>query len=114
MYHHLVNIQSYISYHVDETKKWKRREAFKKSIKLLLDLTINEGHVKQARAWWPLWRSEDKSTGGYMKELGYRIAQKLLGKGSIAKSTEEAAAIHLLLALESVYNEVLTVCWPLP
>ncbi|KAK6343416.1 hypothetical protein TWF730_011005 [Orbilia blumenaviensis] len=107
IYHHIVNVQNYLSYNVDETKKWKRREAFKKSADFLVGLAKN-GHIKAASAWWPLWRSEDKRPEAYMKELGYKVAQKLLGSKEIAKNADEAAAIMLLIGLDSIYNAVLT------
>ncbi|EGX44212.1 hypothetical protein AOL_s00210g1 [Orbilia oligospora ATCC 24927] len=107
IYHHIVNVQNYLSYNVDETKKWKRREAFKKSAEFLVGLTRN-GHVKAASAWWPLWRSEDLRPEAYMKELGYKVAQKLLKNKDIAKNADEAAAIMLLIGLDSIYNAILT------
>lgn len=44
-----------------------------------------------------------------MKELGYSVAQKILKNKNIAKNSDEAAAIMLLIGLDSIYNAVLTV-----
>ncbi|KAF3904876.1 hypothetical protein ABW20_dc0106815 [Dactylellina cionopaga] len=107
IYHHIVNVQNYLSYNVDETKKWKRREAFKKSAEFLLELTKN-GSVKAASSWWPLWRSADSRPESYMKELGYTVAHKIVKNKNIAKDADEAAAVMLLISLDSIFNAVLT------
>ncbi|KAK6346772.1 hypothetical protein TWF696_006881 [Orbilia brochopaga] len=107
IYQHIVNVQNYLSYNADETKKWKRREAFKHSVEFLIDLAKN-GHVRAVSAWWPLWRMADNSPQGYMKELGYKVAEKIMKTKGFARNADEAAAIMLLVALDSVYNAVLT------
>ncbi|KAF3937371.1 hypothetical protein ABW19_dt0205244 [Dactylella cylindrospora] len=107
VYHHIVNVQNYLSYNVDETKRWKRREAFKKSAEVLLGFAKG-GHIKTASSWWPLWRSPDNRPEAYMKELGYKVAQKLLKLKTLASGTDEAAAVMLLVALDSIFNAVLT------
>ncbi|KAK6537517.1 hypothetical protein TWF694_011700 [Orbilia ellipsospora] len=107
IYYHIVNVQNYLTYNVDETKKWKRREAFKQSTEFLLELAKG-GHIKDASAWLPFFRSSEDTPEGYMRELGYKVAQKLVKHKTIAKNTDEAAAVMLLIALDSVYNAVLT------
>ncbi|EPS36543.1 hypothetical protein H072_9903 [Dactylellina haptotyla CBS 200.50] len=107
IYHHIVNVQNYLSYNVDETKIWKRREAFKKSAETLLDLTKN-GIIKTASSWFPRFGSASSAPEAYMKELGYRVAVKILKNKNIAENSDEAAAVMLLMALDSIYNAVLT------
>ncbi|KAF3903067.1 hypothetical protein ABW21_db0201283 [Orbilia brochopaga] len=107
IYQHIVNVQNYLSYNADETKKWKRREAFKHSVEFLMGLA-KQGNVRAVNAWWPLWRIADNSPEGYMKELGYKVAQKIINTKGFARGADEAAAIMLLVALDSVYNAVLT------
>ncbi|KAF3908286.1 hypothetical protein AA313_de0206127 [Arthrobotrys entomopaga] len=107
IYYHIVNVQNYLTYNVDETKMWKRREAFKKSTEFLLELAKG-GHIKDASAWLPFFRSSKDTPEGYMRGLGYRVAQRILKHKTLATNADEAAAVMLLIALDSVYNAVLT------
>ena len=47
IYQHITNCQVFLAYNADETKMWKRRVAFKNSMKFLFDLA-ECGNVKNA------------------------------------------------------------------
>lgn len=50
IYQHITNCQVFIAHNIDETKMWKRRTAFKASMKFLYDLAAN-GTIKEANSW---------------------------------------------------------------
>lgn len=114
IYQHITNCHVYFSYNADETKIPKRRNVFKDSMEFLFELTLNEGNVAEANkfrliralqsvgSWF--WKSAagDKNP---MSELGFKVSEQVLQeqKGDAGK----AAAILLLIALDSSYNLVL-------
>lgn len=114
IYQHITNCHVYFSYNADETKLPKRRKVFKDSMKFLFDLTLNESNVAEANkfrltralqnvgSWF--WRSAagDKSP---MSELGFKVSERVLQQQN--GDAGRAAAILVLIALDSSYNSVL-------
>ena len=101
VYQHITNCQVFLSYNADETKMWRRRTAFKKSMQFLFELA-ESGNIKEANKW--LFRA---SPTNHMKHLGMTVATRVLEQ---EKDTGRAAAILLLTALDSAYISVLAVC----
>jgi hypothetical protein len=102
IYQHITNCQTFLSYNVDETKLLKRREAFKNSIALLMDLT-SRGTIAQATALGSITAYFMGTTDNAMTELGRYISRKILAYES---NTSKAAAILLLVCLDFAYNSV--------
>lgn len=114
IYQHITNCHVYFSYNADETKIPKRRKVFKDSMKFLFELTLNNGNVAEANkfrltrvvqslgSWFSKSAAGDKNP---MSELGFKLSEQVLQeqKGDVGK----AAAILLLIALDSSYNSVL-------
>lgn len=90
---------------------WKRRVAFKNSMKFLFGLAEN-GNVKNAdrsplTKWAAsLFGNKDESKPKNIKDVGIYVAQKILES---EKDPGRAAAILLLTALDAAYNSVLAV-----
>ena len=111
IYQHIMNCQVFLAYNIDETKMWKRRAAFKESMKLLYGLA-EEGTIKEAnrfaitKAFFEAFQRKDVSEEKKMKEFGFAVAQRVL-KGET--DTGRAAAVLLLTALDGVFNSVLAV-----
>ena len=100
IYQHITNCQVFLSYNADETKMWRRRAAFKKSMQFLFELA-ESGNIKEANRWF--FRV---SPTNHIKHLGITVAARILEQ---EKDTGKAAAILLLTALDSAYNSVLAV-----
>ncbi|KAF7560121.1 hypothetical protein G7046_g4030 [Stylonectria norvegica] len=111
IYQHITNCQVFLSYNVDETKLLKRRQAFTASMKFLFKLT-QSGNIQEANRWaisrWTKNSLEYLLSFGKernpMRELGFRVAQDILKH---EKDAGKAAAILLLVGLDSAYNSVL-------
>ena len=115
IYRHITNCQIFLSYNADETKLLKRRKAFRSSMAFLFELTKKANILEASR--WPLTRWA-KNTLGYvwpfgkrssknpMTALGLKVAEKVLEH---ERDAGRAAAILLLIALDSAYNSVLAV-----
>ena len=117
IYRHITNCQIFLSYNADETKLLKRRQAFRTSMNFLYELTL-KSNVLEASRWtlsrWirqglrALW-SPRRGGDNTMTKLGFEVAQVLLRH---ERDYERAAAILLLIALDSAYNSVLAVGLP--
>jgi hypothetical protein len=88
----------------------KRRQAFTASMTFLYKLTQG-GNIREARQW-----AVTRAIGGLfpkkktpMEELGLRVAREILKNES---DEGKAAAILLLVGLDSAYNTVLAVSLP--
>ena len=118
IYRHITNCQIFLSYNVDETKLLKRRTAFRSSMKFLFGLTQN-AHVRAASRWTITRWSRDtlryvllmgrRRKTNPMTELGLKVAKQIIEH---EKDSGRAAAILLLIALDSAYNSVLAVSLP--
>ena len=117
IYQHITNCHVFLSYNADETKMLKRRKAFKTSMEFLYKLA-ESGTIKRANRWTltrgirgagrfflNLLRGRPKSAN-YMETLGVSVAESILVD---EKDTGRAAAILLLIALDSAFNSVLAV-----
>ncbi|KAI9723451.1 MAG: hypothetical protein M1828_004181 [Chrysothrix sp. TS-e1954] len=105
IYQHITNCQVFLSYNADETKMWKRRDAFKTSMQFLYELA-ESGNIKEASRWWPSWGGSGDASEprNHIKNLGKTVAKHILSEDS---DTGRAAAKLLLIALDSAYNSVL-------
>lgn len=108
---HIRNCQDYLSYCADETTQWKRRLAFRDSLKFLKELA--EHGVHQNSSGWTHWNRTLETTGDSasvvkMRKLGLNVSRELAKvlKGSDA----EVAATMLKVALDVAHTSVLTVC----
>ncbi|KAK3989229.1 heme peroxidase-domain-containing protein [Cladorrhinum sp. PSN332] len=113
IYQHITNCQVYLSYNADETKLLKRRLAFKKSMNFLHDLTLKEGTIVEAKkslmtrklSSFGRWLfTGHKGTANPMRQLGLEVAERILAN---EPDPGRAAAIFLLVGLDSAYNSVL-------
>ncbi|KAK4201585.1 heme peroxidase [Triangularia verruculosa] len=113
IYQHITNCQVYLSYNADEAKLLKRRQAFKKSLNFLYGLILEEGVILEASkstitrkissfGRWLFGGHKDHSNP--MTKLGFTVAQQILGN---EPDQGKAAAIFLLVGLDSAYNSVL-------
>ena len=112
---HITNCQTFLSYNIDETKMLKRRKAFQTSMTFLYNLT-KEGSILEASRG-PIARCSintlryvirmgRKKTTNAMVQLGLQVARQVFDH---EKDFGRAAAILLLIALDSAYNSVLAV-----
>ncbi|KAK2616823.1 hypothetical protein QQS21_000200 [Conoideocrella luteorostrata] len=104
IYQHITNCQIFLTYNADETKWLQRRQAFKTSMKKLIDLTQkgtiwNFAQWSFTRAWF------GKKQANPMHDLGVFIAKKVL---NYEKNQKKAAAILLLVCLDFAYNAVVS------
>lgn len=104
IYQHITNCQMFFAYNADETKFMKRRKAFKTSMTKLFKLT-QTGHINEAKSW-TAWLTGSKASNP-MQRLGFKVAKDILKNEPDAG---RAAAILLLIGLDSAYNSVLAVC----
>ena len=111
IYEHITNCQIFLSYNADETKLLKRRAAFRSSMNFLYDLTT-QANILEANRWTVVrWARKRLSvlfgryTSNPMTELGFKVAQQIL---SHEKDTGRAAAVLLLVGLDTAYNSVLS------
>ncbi len=114
IYQHITNCQAFFSYNGDETKLLKRRQAFKSSASFLFTLAKG-GNAYEASRWTiSRWVRDNlgallsfgKKEKNPMRELGFRVAHDIF---EIEKDSGKAAAILLLIALDSAYNSVIAV-----
>ena len=112
IYAHITNCQEFFAYNIDETKMWKRRMEFKKSMKVLYELA-KDGAIVQAGKWAITKAITSAFTRGPaipeeqdMKDYGVRVAQRILEE---ERNHENAAAILLLITLDGIHNLVLAV-----
>lgn len=105
IYQHITNCQIFFSYNSDETKLIRRRKAFTTSMTFLYELT-RAGHIRDATLWGKMkgifWRSKLNP----MEQLGLEIAHQVLEK---EPDHGRAAAILLLIGLDSAYHGVVAV-----
>ena len=110
VYEHLSNCQDYLTYNSDETTVFPRRLAFRKSIKWLYNAA--KYGIEQVKAKGAKRGQEERNSGSELRQFGTTMAQALLKPDSIGKTpatVEEAAAIRLSIALDSVHKSILTV-----
>ena len=111
IYQHITNCQTFLSYNADETKLYKRRTNFKRSMDFLLKLAA-EGNVAEAKRPWMATlfgknsSQDDRIVPQAMKTLGRKVATRILAEDN---DIGKAAAILLLTALDVAYVEVLAV-----
>ncbi|KAL6712910.1 hypothetical protein ACLMJK_009465 [Lecanora helva] len=109
IYQHITNCQIFLSYNADETKLYKRRADFKKSMDFLMNLAA-EGNVTEAKRSWmdglfgKKLQQDERHPIQAMKTLGKSVAKRILED---VHDTGKAAAILLLTALDVAYIEVL-------
>ena len=110
IYQHITNCQTFFSYNADETKLLKRRSAFKASMKFLYDLT-KYGNIWEANRWsiTRYFSSIGRKENNVMVELGFKVAERVLQH---ERAVGRAAAVLLMVALDSAYNSVLAVMLP--
>lgn len=83
----------------------QRRQAFKKSMRKLIELTQN-GTIWEADQWDITRALFGKRKTNPMHELGVFVAKQVLG---YQKDQRKAAAILLLVCLDFAYNAVVSV-----
>ena len=114
IYQHFTNCQDYLTFNSDETVTWKRRTAYRDSMKFLKQMT--EQGVRDAQPG--LFEFFERSYGtkgdnGQVKELrkfGTMVARALVKEKG--KTVEEAAGIMLAAALDATHKSILTVSLP--
>nr|RBQ95556.1 hypothetical protein FVER53263_12540 [Fusarium verticillioides] len=104
IYQHITNCQIFLSYNADETKWLQRREAFKASMKKLIELT-QRGTIWEAGQWGITKAFFGKKETNAMHNLGVFVAEQVLG---YEKEQSKAAAILLLICLDFAYNAVVS------
>lgn len=104
IYQHITNCQVFLSYNADDTKWMQRRQAFKKSMRKLIELTQN-GTIWEADQWDITRALFGKRKTNPMHELGVFVAKQVLG---YQKDQRKAAAILLLVCLDFAYNAVVS------
>ncbi|KAF4339201.1 linoleate diol synthase [Fusarium beomiforme] len=104
IYQHITNCQIFLSYNADETKWLQRREAFKASMKKLIELT-QKGTIWEAGQWDITRALFGKKETNAMHDLGVFIGKQVL---SYEKDQKKAAAILLLICLDFAYNSVVS------
>ncbi|KAF5985757.1 linoleate diol synthase [Fusarium coicis] len=104
IYQHITNCQIFLSYNADETKWLQRREAFKASMKKLIELT-QRGTIWEAGQWDITRALFGKKETNAMHDLGVFVAKQVLG---YEKEQSKAAAILLLICLDFAYNAVVS------
>ncbi|RBR08804.1 hypothetical protein FVER53590_12540 [Fusarium verticillioides] len=104
IYQHITNCQIFLSYNADETKWLQRREAFKASMKKLIELT-QRGTIWEAGQWGITKALFGKKETNAMHNLGVFVAEQVLG---YEKEQSKAAAILLLICLDFAYNAVVS------
>ncbi|KAG9506448.1 hypothetical protein J7337_003431 [Fusarium musae] len=104
IYQHITNCQIFLSYNADETKWLQRREAFKASMKKLIELT-QRGTIWEAGQWDITRALFGKKETNAMHDLGVFVAKQVLG---YEKEQKKAAAILLLICLDFAYNAVVS------
>jgi hypothetical protein len=112
IYQHITNCQVFLSYNIDETKMLKRRQAYKDSMNFLFELT-KSGSISEANRWavtklirrglGTIFCRREKNP---MRRLGLEVATTIL---KTERSAGKAAAVLLIVALDSAYNSVLAV-----
>lgn len=102
IYQHITNCQVFMSYNADETKLFKRRKAFRESLQVLYDLTIN-GDIYGYKIPRMLSRAYSLNP---MTKLGLEISKRLQHPG---RSGATCASLLVLIGLHSAYNTVLAV-----
>jgi hypothetical protein len=110
IYQHITNCQQFWSYNVDETKLLKRRRAFNASIAFLFKLT-ERGNVLEASRYASIrWLKGLFARGkeNAITALGFRVAENIYAK---EKDLGRVTAIFLLIALDTAYQNVLSVSW---
>lgn len=105
IYQHITNCQIFLTYNADETKWMQRREAFKSSMKTLIDLT-QRGAIWETNQWDITRALFGKKQTNPMHELGVFVAKQVL---DYEKDQSKAAAILLLICLDFAYNAVVSV-----
>ncbi|KAJ9424436.1 heme peroxidase-domain-containing protein [Fusarium oxysporum] len=93
IYRHITNCQIFLSYNADETKWLQRREAFKASMKKLIELT-QRGTIWEAGQWDITRALFGKKETNAMHDLGVFVAKQVL---AYEKDQSKAAAILLLI-----------------
>jgi hypothetical protein len=109
IYRHITNCQQFWSYNVDETKLLKRRNDFIASMNFLFELT-GKGSILEASRYTPTrWLRGlfDWKKHNAMEALGFRVAQNLYDQ---EQDLGRATAIFLFIALDTAYQNVLSVC----
>ncbi|KAM0812769.1 putative Prostaglandin G/H synthase 2/cyclooxygenase 2, pgh2/cox2 [Seiridium cardinale] len=104
IYQHITNCQVFLTYNTDETKWMQRRQAFKNSMKKLIDLT-QKGTIWEANQWDITRALFGKKKTTPMNELGIFVAKQVL---DYEKDRSKAAAILLLICLDFAYNAVVS------
>ncbi|KAF9765930.1 hypothetical protein IL306_001713, partial [Fusarium sp. DS 682] len=104
IYQHITNCQIFLSYNADETKWLQRREAFKASMKKLIELT-QKGTIWEAGQWDITRALFGKKETNAMHDLGVFIAKQIL---DYEKDQKKASAILLLICLDFAYNAVVS------
>ncbi|KAK8017843.1 hypothetical protein PG993_014169 [Apiospora rasikravindrae] len=104
IYQHITNCQVFLSYNADETKWMARRQAFRTSMKKLIDLT-EKGTIWDANQWDLTRALFGKRETSHMHELGVFVAKQVL---AYEKDQRKAAAILLLICLDFAYNSVVS------
>ncbi|KAK2678791.1 hypothetical protein RAB80_003972 [Fusarium oxysporum f. sp. vasinfectum] len=104
IYQHITNCQIFLSYNADETKWLQRREAFKASMKKLIELT-QRGTIWEAGQWDITRALFGKKETNAMHDLGVFVAKQVL---AYEKDQSKAAAILLLVCLDFAYNAVVS------
>ncbi|KAK3380521.1 putative prostaglandin G/H synthase 2/cyclooxygenase 2, pgh2/cox2 [Lasiosphaeria ovina] len=104
IYQHITNCQTFLAYNTDETKWMQRRQAFKTSMKKLIDLT-QKGTIWEASQWDITRALFGKKPTNPMRELGDFVAKQVL---DYEKDRSKAAAILLLICLDFAYNAVVS------
>lgn len=126
IYEHFTNCQDYLTYDSDETRAFRRRKAFQKSIKLLTTLT--EDGVNNA-AWHvgELFRAKqyhrvngDSHAVIALRKFGAQVANKLVDTldsrytkdpAEMGNQQQMAAAVMLASALDSTHKSIVMVRW---
>uniref|UniRef100_A0A0D2YHS7 Psi-producing oxygenase A n=1 Tax=Fusarium oxysporum (strain Fo5176) TaxID=660025 RepID=A0A0D2YHS7_FUSOF len=104
IYQHITNCQIFLTYNADETKWLQRREAFKASMKALIELT-QKGTIWEANQWDITIALFGKKKTNAMHDLGVFVAKEVL---AYEKDQNKAAAILLLICLDFAYNAVVS------
>jgi hypothetical protein len=111
IHNHIRNCQDFLSYNADQTTQFKRRNAFRDSLKFLKEQA--EHGVHQNSSGWTHWNRNLETKGDNksvvkMRKLGLNVSREL---GKTAKGGEaEVAATMLKVALDVAHTSVLTVC----
>ena len=110
IYQHINNVQKFLSYNSDETTTWKRRIAFRDSIKFLKE-KAERGMARAQRGFFEFLTGRSYGTADETKEVKKlrEFATELSRCLKRKRTNEEAAAMLLVATLEAAHKTILAV-----